>query len=107
MANDPAPSNIHTGDYLLFLPPSFYCWFTFIFVDHGDKFSAPPSSVRLPYSCVPNLDISSRAYQKAIATLAKQAHHEKHDLVSCPDTRLPVLMEIGLSYFSPFFVFFN
>jgi hypothetical protein len=32
----------------------------------------PPSVVCLPYSLVPGLDMSSRSYQRALNTLAKQ-----------------------------------
>jgi len=32
----------------------------------------PPSVVCLPYSLVPGLDMSSRSYQRALSTLAKQ-----------------------------------
>jgi hypothetical protein len=31
----------------------------------------------MPYSLVPELDVSSRAYQKAISTLTKQAKHDQ------------------------------
>lgn len=43
------------------------------------------SAVRLPYSKVPNMDYSSRVYSKAIATLAKQVHHDFKPCIKSSD----------------------
>jgi hypothetical protein len=36
-----------------------------------------PSTVRMPYSLIPSIDFSSRAYQRALATLGKQVIADK------------------------------
>jgi hypothetical protein len=84
-----------------------YFYPAYLFTDRGDKFPAPPCSVRIPYSLVSGLDISSRAYHKAISTIAKQKNHDRHDLVTCSkavDTSLSVPMDIGMCFITPFFI---
>jgi hypothetical protein len=76
----------------------------FVIIDNGDKFSTTHCSVRIPYSILPNLNFSSRAYQKAISTLAKQTHFDSHKLKTCSksdDARLSAAMDIG-RLFIPF-----
>ena len=66
-------------------------------------------TVRLPYSSVPGMDFSSRAYAKALATLAKQVHKD-HNAISCftcSKSSDDNSMDIGMSFsFSPVFLFF-
>ena len=97
MANNPVPSDVRSGTSTCLFISFFTAVSYLIIIDHGDRLPAPPCSVRIPYSCVPNLDISSRAYHKAISTLAKQVHHDKHNLKTCSDASFPVLMEVGMS----------
>lgn len=53
-------------------------------VENNSSKSIRPCTVRIPYSSIPGMDLSSRAYLKAISTLRKQVHgSDEHHLASC------------------------
>ena len=67
---------------------------------------ASSTCVRLPYSLVPGMDVSSVAYQKAITTLAKQYHCRSHGPISCSklDSEIfQTMANLGMFAFSFFF----
>ena len=64
-------------------------------------------TVCLPYSSVPGMDFSSRAYTKALATLTKQAHKD-HNTISCftcSKSSNDNSMDIGMSFIFLLFFF--
>ena len=78
----------------LVLPPTTVA----VILDNG---SVRPSSVCLPYSLVPGMDIASVAYDKAVSTIAKQINANAHNL--CLDSHLSsssAHTDLGTSPFS-------
>ena len=106
-ADNAAAMDTQDGEQVLLLT---ICFLICLFTDHvvlekTDKGgNGAACSVRLPYSLVPGIDFSSSAYQRVLATLAKQVHNDvKHQMVSCPE--LPSAadaapMDCGMSYYS-------
>ena len=80
----------------------FFCYsLIFGWIDHSS--SVPHCMVRLPYSMIPGMDISSLAYQKALSVIAKQ-HHDDHAFVSCvPEAVIPP-SSLGMLLSSPCFI---
>jgi hypothetical protein len=100
------PMDIDTGTFLCLVVSYFHLDFSgtrSIVPDNG----VAPSCVRLPYSLIPGMDISSASYQKAISVLAKQAC-QPHDPVPCSKLESEIfrsLAKLGASFL--FYHFFS
>ena len=64
-----------------------------------------PTCICLPYSLVPNMDISSMAYQRAISVLIKQHHCLPHGPIPC--SRLDSKIFQALANLGPSSFFFS